>query len=119
MHATKLQTSGASRLHIFWQDVIENTRSGECPAFVQSEYWESRPSSARSPAEMVALVKIKGFVIDSLFAVDSPISSAVGLRFFSGFRVSTFSSSTAQPLHSAERARHNQHPRDPLSRLDI
>ena len=45
---------------------------------------------------MVALVKIKGFVIDSLFAVDSPNSSAVGLRFFCGFRVSTFTSSTAQ-----------------------
>jgi hypothetical protein len=45
---------------------------------------------------MVALVKIKGFVNDSLFAVDSPIISAVGLRFFCGFRVSTFTSSTAQ-----------------------
>ena len=41
---------------------------------------------------MVALDKIKGLVYDSLFAVDSPIISAVGLRFFCGFRVSTFSS---------------------------
>ena len=47
---------------------------------------------------MVALVKIKGFVYDSLFAVDSPIIPAVGLRFFCVFRVSTFLSSTAQQL---------------------
>ena len=68
---------------------------------------------------MVALVKIKGFVIDSLFAVDSPISSAVGLRFFSGFRVSTFTSSTAHQLHSTQCARPNQRPRVPLRHLGI
>ena len=68
---------------------------------------------------MVALVKIKGFVIDSLFAVDSPNSSAVGLRFSSGFRVSTSTSSTAQPQHSTEQARPNHHLRAPLTRLVV
>ena len=67
---------------------------------------------------MVALAKIKGLIIDSHFAVDSPNSSAVGLRFFSGFRVSTFSSYTAQRLHSTECARPNQRPQASLSRLD-
>ena len=65
------------------------------------------------------LVKIEGLAHDKLFAAESPNSTVIGLRFFCGFRVRTFSSSTAQPLHFAERARHDQHPRAPLSRLDI
>ena len=36
---------------------------------------------------MVALDKIKGLVLDSLFATDSPNSSVIGLRVSSGFRV--------------------------------
>jgi len=68
---------------------------------------------------MVALVKIMGLVNDSLIAVDSPNISAVGLRNVCGFRVSTTSSSTAQPLHSTEQARPNHHPRAPLRRLVI
>ena len=66
---------------------------------------------------MVALVKTMGLVYDSLIAVDSPIITAVGLRKVYGFRVSTTSSSTAQPLHSTEQARPNHHTRAPLTRL--
>ena len=44
---------------------------------------------------MVALAKIKGLINDSFFAVDSPNSSAVGLRFSSGYRVSSSTRSTA------------------------
>ena len=66
---------------------------------------------------MVALVKNMGLVNDSLIAVDSPIITAVGLRKVYGFRVSTTSSSTAQPLHSTEQARPNRHTRAPLTRL--
>ena len=48
---------------------------------------------------MVALDEIKGIVNDSLVAVDSPNTSAVGLRISSGFRVSTFTTSTAHNTH--------------------
>ena len=68
---------------------------------------------------MVALVKNMGLINDSLIAVDSPNITAVGLRKVYGFRVSTTSSSTAQPLHSTEQARPNHHLRAPLTRLVV
>ena len=114
MHATKLQTSGASRLHILTRCDKRTHALASASATSQSEYWAPRRSTARSTPEMVALVKIMGLVNDSLIAVDSPIITAVGLRNVCGFRVSTTSSYTAQQLHSTERARPNHRTRAPL-----
>ena len=55
MHATKLQTSGASSHAFFEQYVISNPRGGECLAFSQSEYWSQDQLPPGSAAESFAL----------------------------------------------------------------
>ena len=60
MHATKLQTSGASRLHIPDLYVTTTHALASPSALSLSQYRESRPTTARSPADMVGTDKVKG-----------------------------------------------------------